>query len=194
MSDTYTEEMFDFFTSKENFELVSNIYEQFEDVKTKLLTDFWQQVIEKVELLVKSTDWQIESYEAGVDLNDSALWLHKINHYHQVDATPVIWVSYENLNSRVYAHLQRDSNYINLGNDVLIKHLSEIKQYIKSRGIIKEELCYIWTDDDFSQTKSLKKILPYNRELLADSYAKLIVDMANDLEVIMDKLAKTAKL
>lgn len=193
MSDTYTEEMFEFFTSKENFELVSSIYEQFEGVKSKLLTDFWQLVIEKLELIAMDSIWTVESYDEGIDLKDSAVWLYKNNHFNVADETAIVWVSFENISSRVYAHLQRDSDYIEPGNDFLIKCLSEIKGYDKPRGAIKQELCYIYTDDDFSHSKALKKILPYNRELLADSYANLLFTMANDLEGVMDKLAAQSK-
>ena len=152
------------------------------NLKKNLIIEFWSGVKGFLQELTKGNGWEIyldekifERYsKIYVTLNDS------------------FSVVFEGLISQPFYGLVIDFNNKNLDRERINEHAKSIEAI---KGMKKSEwyLGYTLTNENFDNIETLKRILPENRDVLAQDFATLLFDFANEVKEDASKMVKMTK-
>lgn len=185
--DKFDQKIFDFLIQEENFEFAYEIYELFPEVRDKLIEDFWKSVKHRLQKLVNDTIWEVKFWES----NFSAWW--KLGLFLN-SGTEDIRVIYEKLQEKPYYGLWLDMETDELDRSKIIDYMSSV-EILQHRGgydgkywFGREEI-----GDDFQSYRTLKKILPKNREVTVNEYSQLLYEFAVELSDEVQKMSEFIK-
>ncbi len=174
----YNENLYQFLTKAENFEPFFDLKEQYENVKRRLINEFWELVYDEIKLMpVNEHGW---TYIVDAENSHN----RKLRAKHPVIADKA-GIAYEFLNGNVVLGAIFNRNKINV--DSMSKIWRDATEYIKNLqgwevgkggwwyAIYKQNLL------DMSQKASLMEILPEVRGTLAKDYALQINQAVKEL-------------
>lgn len=182
-------EIYNFFTTEANFANMYNVSKHYEKIKPKLLSDFWKAVedklIDKISAL-PNKGWYTKRQEK-LDSNVSKLFLYKSN-WANKDNYPVIAFAYESLTGNPFYGL-----FINRG-EHKIYNLEEISASARRLVVRSDNTSNNWwsffyySSLNFNKLESLVKILPANRDVLVQSFADELFNLALKHQLELDNI------
>jgi hypothetical protein len=176
---TYQDEIFNYFTKKDNFFSAYEIYQLFPEIKNTLIEQFWLTVKKSLEVLAKETDWEIEmSDNISETYSKLRIW---------VDDN--FGVCYEKLHDQTYYGL-----WINFDNKMLDRlkinaYAADLKA-INTMNKSQWWLGWSYIAANFNNIETLKRILPGNKDDYAQELANQLFQLAKDLQDDILKMSK----
>jgi len=167
----YKEEIIEYFTKKDNFISGYEIYQIFPEVKKAMVEQFWGRVKVFLEELNVNSQWQI-NISNDIFATYSNISVRNNNN---------IWVAIEQLHSKAYYGIKIDFENKKLNRDEINRYATKIKAIADMKST-RWWLGWKYIGDDFNEIESLKKILPENRDNLAQEFAKFLFDFALEVK------------
>jgi hypothetical protein len=185
----YEEEIFNFLTTRQNFENVIRVREHWDMIQQKLLIDFWDLVIEKIDKGLEELNLEWKTFLKGsYSVSNSSIWLFKKEWEVNTEETPPIRLEWQammfstlhygitvNLNSKLwnpskmFSFLREDIN--------IQKHQSNGNWYPY----------YVDAPYSFETPKGLLRILPENRDEIANEYANTLLKLIDEYGDLMQE-------
>lgn len=100
--DAYQSEIFEFLTTRDNFDSFVKLTSHYEKVKEELLRNFWRLVDREVRSRTGDTDWLV-SFDANIFAGNSKLQMYKKNWL--AGARPMLSIVWEGLSANPYRGL-----------------------------------------------------------------------------------------
>jgi hypothetical protein len=187
--DKYQEAIFDFATMDENFEFTFEIGNNFELFRRKLISDFWDSVVRllngKVSELNGWIAWREDEVVKGAG---TIAGIYSMDYYSdEYDVS--VSTSFCNWgDGRILYGVCFNKEVPTIKYD---KIMSSAKKTIKGDWRFAPESWYYpvykYTDENFNNYSSLRKILPNQKELLAEEYADNLIAAHKELYFLIDK-------
>lgn len=182
----YQVEFYKFVIAPENFEAICDIVENFEDVRLRLVYDFWVDVKDRCEVLLKEkAEWTAEISPYNEEVTEFLFYRSGfLPESVKEDADFCIY--FMDLYDRAYygLWLNEDSKSFNMQS---IRKIAKDNKLSGWRGDGTTFAYYKFMPDNFDDMASIKKIQPDNRESLVHQYADNIIDGINELEPFINK-------
>ena len=182
---TYQDEIFEYFTKKENFISAYEIYQQYPEIKNKLLVEFWNLVKINLECVSKDAAWNVElSEDVFYKYSRIDLWTNEL-----------IYPRYHALSGKLAIGLLIDIEHDNFSN----LDRGKIDNYSKSLETLTDIKRYPWwlgwaqTNHDFDNIETLKRILPELRDDFANELADELYNFGEELKDDIKKMLKMTK-
>jgi hypothetical protein len=179
----FNEEVFRYLTKEGNFETAFEICQYFPDIKETLIIDFWKLVETKLKEYDKNSEWQIILSD-NILQKESSLDIKKEKWYG-------LTIHYGDLSSRLYYGIYFDYNKRNKDRDKINAYINESKKLTNRLKITPDNqwhLGWCYKEYNFFEIKTLKRILPNNRDSLIEELAQFILKFAVDLKDEIDKI------
>ena len=187
--DKYQEAIFDFATKDENFEFTFEIGNKFELFKRKLINDFWDEVVHKLNEKANEINGWIPQREdevikgcttiAGIYNKD-----YSCDKYN--NSVSISFCNYGDGRILYGICFNWDVPGINY-----TKILSSAKKALGKEWLFAPESwgwpVYKFTDENFKKYLSLKKILPSQKDLLAEEFADKLITTHKELFFLINK-------
>ena len=179
---SYQDEMFEFFTSKrEHFISAFEIYQKFPDVKNRLITEFWDLVVDKLTIFINKSNWKITKEE---------------NEYLDLYFDDLIYPAFIGLNNKLEVGLYVDienERYANIDREKIEFHFKNLDLYIGMKTN-NNWLGYKFAGYDFNNIETLKRLTDnQSKEDFAEELAKMLFDFAIEMKPHIDKMLKMTK-
>lgn len=190
-------EVFNFFTTENNFLTMCKVVHHYESVKKKLLIEFWNLVMNKLNELNQNTNnkWSIE-ITGDVSDRRTKILIFKKTWTKEVNKLPLVAAGYERLaqNNWPFLGLWINNDAKNVDIKSLLDYARKIPEYTEYEDD-DDNWWPFWkeTELDFSEDEAYLRILPENRNALVDCFAIDLIDFANEFERIMDELILMGK-
>jgi hypothetical protein len=178
---TYQDEIFNYFTKKDNFYSAYEIHKLFPEVKNKIIEQFWLAVKDSLEALNKDSGWKIDISE-NIFETYSSLYIEFDENF---------YVLFEKLHGQTYYGL-----WINHENKKLDRQ--QINQFAEKipalNNMMKKSHYFLGMNEtgaNFDDIETLKKILPDNKDDYVHELAKLLFDLAIEVQndiLVMSKM------
>lgn len=191
--ESYEKEMFNFFTSEENYLSMCKVVKNYPIVITQLKEEFWEIVQNKLKMVLQlnKSDYSIKITGKIID-ERTKIMLYK-NYWPVENNQPVIAVAIQRLSANSFPFY---GPWIN--NDS--KRMDIESMYSKCRnskaGIDFDKDDDKWFpffkdfDINFKNDEEYLKILPSARESFAEMIAKQVYDLAAKMDEELDEIAK----
>ena len=197
MMSPYEEKMFDCLTREDNFLLATDIVRIFPDLRKNLIKQFWEEIMKKKLNEKIKNKWEIK-IRGNIGTDPSSDYFLSI----QLSQYPYVFVGFDSLSEKlryglwIYPHGYPPDND---KKDVLDRE--KIKTHVSEKieepwnHVDENNLFYSKeTDYDFENDHTLKKILPENRDGLAEKFCDIILEFAEKLEKDALEISKMTKI
>lgn len=190
----FDHDLYEFVTSVENFEPAFEIANKFDFFKKRLIENFWQKVIDNIELNIKhayipelngwiASDNGIKSSNILGIYNDE--YCNKNYHYPSVETCFLNWGD-----GRIIVGL-----FFNTEERIKGLDINKVRNYIKKTLLKNWKLAplgyslpiYKFMKDNFNTYETLRKILPSEGDFLANEYAETLINIHKELYPLIEK-------
>lgn len=181
---TYENEIYKFVATKDNFKSAFEISNMLPEIKTRMITDFWNLIKNKIEDYIKTNEmnWDLSMEKDGhlyIDINNQKdLRIYFANRYNKC---------YYGIGSNSYKKGKLDDE--------------RIQKYIKDENLYKEmkktswSICWIeYNQENFANIQTLMKILPEEREAFVNEIATHIINFTHENEIHIYNFSKMKKI
>lgn len=175
----FNEKSYDFFTQPDNWKIASEISEKVNYVQGRLLKEFWTKVKETILSKMDNREWKLDMsenlYEPYSNLSISkASW------------NELFGLGFEELESATYIGVWYDFDSKRVEPTLYDKIANDIK--IMDKRMVKTDWWpgYYLTGDNFSQSSTIEKILPSNRDALVKKYVDMLFELQQKAQPIID--------
>jgi hypothetical protein len=178
MTNSYDQEIYNFFTEPDNYRASKNIVANISEVENEVKKDFWKQIENNVVEYVQVYDWKVDNKFPG--------WfgIHK-------EHSPHIGISFDNLAGRPDFGIF-GSKDIYERNDFNNK-IKEVKSKYNMKGYSDAWPCYRFIGHDFNQQNTIENILPGNRSAMVEEMTTTIKLFFNDCREIIEEIEYISK-
>lgn len=168
----YKDTLYKFITKEENFDLAFEINQEFYDIVSRMLFEFWEAVKKYVEdnlpedfkvKLYFEDDKMIEVYKKRRDFSIAIF---------DLDETPRIGI---------YIEAEDEVKNIELKEKLLDKQLLDDLELIEDE-FVDDFIAYHELREDFDSLSVLRKILPSNKDILVKVYGNKMITKIKRLE------------
>ena len=179
----YKEAKFNFITKSENFKAAFEVSEQMEEIKKKLITDFWKAVKIKIESKIeeKKLEWTIRLD----DVFDTYSKLHIFT-----SGSYDISASYEGLSKNLLFGIWIHTQNGNFDQKDIDENIKKKNLFMDKNLNSKHWICWENYQDHFNKIETLMKILIDIREKFADEIATHLFKFAEENKVHIDEFCK----
>jgi hypothetical protein len=168
---SFDEMMFEFIVKPENWRVAREILERGDDIKGRLLRDFWSDVKCAVESGLSVNEWEFKINENISDDYSLLSIAHK-------SWNGMFSIAYEGLHTRTLIGVYRDFDSHNVS-DAIHQQISTVLREIYKNSEPAEDWWCIWfyTGEDFAQLSLYDKLLPTKKKDLVDRYAATMLEL-----------------
>ncbi len=187
--DKYQEAVFDFATKDENFEFTFEIGDHFELFKRKLINGFWDEVVHKLNEKATEINGWIPRRENEVIKGDTTIAGIYNKDYSCDKYNNSVNISFCNYgDGRILYGICFNWDVPGISYN---KILSSAKKVLGKEWLVAPESwsypIYKMTDENFKKYQSLKKILPSQKESLAEEFSDKIITTYKELSFLIEK-------
>lgn len=193
----YEKEMFNFFSTEENFLSMCKVVKNYPIVLSQLKNDFWKIVQDKIQNLIDSNKSSYKIKITGKNILDdrTKIMLYK-DYWHVENSQPVIAIAIQRLAANNYPFfgpwINNDSKEMDIES-----MFSQCRNSKASIGFEKDEDKWFpffkRLDINFKNDEEYLKILPSNRDRFSEMIAESVYDLAKLMEDELDSIATLRK-
>ncbi len=191
----FDEDLYEFITTPDNFEASFEIANKFEVFKKKIIEDFWQKVIENIELniqLDKRTelkDWIIS--DENIIVNNGCLGIYNDKYCSEKLICTSVETCFQNWSSGnivvgLYFNSQEKIKGLNK-NNIIAYCKKNVSNDWKLSSPTYDLPIYKRMKENFNSYDTLRKILPSEGDFLAKEYAQTLIDTHIELYPLIEK-------
>jgi hypothetical protein len=186
-----SQQIYEFLTNKRNFDTTANLIESFNEVKEKLISEFWELLAQEIKKDKRLENWAVhfEPYDGDSEISIYSSGDSEKSIYYGMDIDKK-----KNLGYALYLNLTNSENIKKLYEEA--KDFKSLGWKINSYNASGYPPFYYYIDGwCFQENETIKKILPVNREIAIREIIDIFVsDFSKEIQQFILKHLRINKI